>query len=108
MRFNILVIFCLLGLLVFVFSEKIPLNSRCPLINEIDSMDHNIARTVTVKLHLKRRCNDPSLILRLSGTALYKLHYHGLVNNTQIYHYPVLIDPGVYFLEAVIIFCSSF
>jgi hypothetical protein len=85
----------------------VPANSNCSLAADIDTIEHDEEeRTIKIHYHGTRKCTEPSLVLRLSGTALYILNYYGLVDDTQTYHYPFLVDGGKYFLEAVVLFCS--
>jgi hypothetical protein len=89
--------------------DVVPLNSLCPLADDIYELRHNIKdRRVDIVYHHERRCSKPSLILRLSGPSLYKLDYIGWFNSTQVYQYPPLLDPGKYFLETVVVFCSEY
>jgi hypothetical protein len=106
----VLVLACIsAAAIAYVCAEVVPLNPICPLYDDVVSMSHDISsQKVQVILRPQRLCSDPSLILRLSGPALYKLDYQGMVNTTQMYSYPPLIDPGQYFLEAVAIYCSAY
>jgi hypothetical protein len=96
-------------LVVPVGSEKLSLNSRCALSDDLSAVEHDPSQR-TVQMHYlpSRRCTEPVLLLRLSGSALYKLHYEGLVNDTQTFRYPPIIDDGRYFIEAVILYCSKY
>jgi hypothetical protein len=100
----------LLALVVVVVgSEKLPLNPGCALSDDLSAVEHDPAkRTVQMRYSHSRRCVEPVLLLRLSGTALYKLDYEGLINDTQTFRYPPLIDEGRYFLEAIILYCSKY
>jgi hypothetical protein len=93
--------------LVSCNATVVPTNPNCSLSTDIAVIDHDEdERTVKIHYHSTRKCAEPSLILRLSGTALYTLTYYGLVHDTQTYHYPSLVDGGMYFLEAIVLFCS--
>jgi hypothetical protein len=94
--------------LVSLNATVVPTNPNCSLSIDIAAIEHDEEeRTVKIQYHSSRTCTEPSLILRLSGTALYILNYHGLVHDTQTYRYPSLVDGGMYFLEAVVLFCSQ-
>jgi hypothetical protein len=94
---------------VVVGSEKLPLNPACALSDDLSAVEHDpVQRTVLLHYLHYRRCMEPVLLLRLSGAAVYKLDYEGLVNDTQTFRYPPLIDQGRYFLEAIILYCSQY
>lgn len=103
------VIISLAAAATYFCTEVIPLNPICPLSDDVVSITHDIVnRRVEVKLREDRLCWSPSLILRLSGPALYKLDYQGLSALVQTFTYPPLIDSGEYFLEAVVIYCNTY
>lgn len=89
--------------------DVIPINPQCQLSSDIVTIKHDTAsRLLDIVYHPERRCSNPSLILRLSGPSLYKLDYVEMVTDTQRYQYPPMLDPGTYFLEAVVIFCQEY
>jgi hypothetical protein len=89
--------------------QVLNLNTDSTIYNDIKTIKHNAAeRRVMIELHTHRRCDSPTFIVRLSGSALYKLAFDGAVNNTFSYSYPALVDPGKYFLEVVVLFCTAY
>lgn len=82
-------------------------------------------RLVTIDLFHRRRCDNPTFMVRLSGTALYLLSLEGQDfqplpspregptlllprRNSYFYHYPAIQDSGIYFLEVIILLCEAF
>jgi hypothetical protein len=80
-------------------------------------------RQVIIDLKRHRRCDNPTFMVRLSGTALYLLnltkqeyepaqadreHLVRLRQNTLFYSYPPIQDTGTYFLEVLALLCESF
>lgn len=105
----------------------VPLNSNCSIFDDVQSVKHLIAdRQVVIELNGIRRCDDPSFLVRLSGTALYKLkltshsgstepRYISRVkdflypsSNVYTFSYPAIMDEGVYYLEIIVLYCSRF
>jgi hypothetical protein len=80
-------------------------------------------RLVVVDLKRRRRCDNPTFMVRLSGTALYLLnltrqeyepvladpeHIVRARQNTYYYSYPPIQDSGLYFLEVLALMCEAF
>jgi len=106
---------------------SVPLNANSSIFDDIQSVKHHIAdRQIVIELNGIRRCDDPSFLVRLSGTALYKLKLSSHSGNTEPryinrvkdflypstsvykFSYPSIADEGVYFLEIVVLYCNRF
>jgi hypothetical protein len=103
----------------------VPLNANCTFHTSLGSVTHDTnAREIIINMHTRRRCENPTFHVRLSGTALYLLtlvkhDYDPLVHrdtnsfikrriNNYYFSYPELQDAGTYFLEILILFCGGF
>jgi hypothetical protein len=90
-------------------SVQIPLRSNSSIYADLDRIEHDFTnREVTVTLKATRRCPSPTFILRLSGTALYKLELTSRTDGVVKYQYPPLIDAGDYSLDAIVLYCETF
>jgi hypothetical protein len=88
---------------------RVALHSNATLLSDLESIDHDVSdRTVVITLKTTRRCISPTFILRLSGTALYKLELVTQIDNVHTFQYPPLIDAGEYFLDAIALYCETF
>lgn len=104
---------------------QLQLNTLSTVFNDIKSVTHDTeSRQLVIELRESRRCDNPTFMVRMSGTSLYLLdlveHVHTPMSiravkeffypRSNIYHfsYPPLVDPGTYFIEATVTFCSSF
>jgi len=99
-------------MLVFASAnENLYLNPDAKLVREVQSVTHvHEFRQVVIKLAEYRRCNRPTFMVRLSGPSLYLLDQ--VQNNStnadrHVFEYPPLIDPGLYFLEVLTIYCQA-
>lgn len=109
------------------YVASVPLNANCSIFDDVQSVKHLIAdRQVVIELNGIRRCDDPSFLVRLSGTALYKLRLSSHSGSTEpryisrvkdflypssnvyTFSYPAIVDEGVYFLEIIVLYCSRF
>ena len=109
------------------YVSSVPLNANCSIFDDIQSVKHHIPdRQVIIELNGIRRCDDPSFLVRLSGTALYKLklsshsgstepRYINQVkdflypsSNVYTFSYPAIVDEGLYFLEIIVLYCNRF
>jgi hypothetical protein len=103
----------------------VPINANCSFHSSLGSVTHDTdARQIIIDMHTRRRCENPTFHVRLSGTALYLLNlvkhdYAALAErdtysfisrrkNTYYFSYPELQDSGTYFLEILILFCGGF
>jgi hypothetical protein len=103
----------------------VPVNANCSFHSSLGSVTHDTdARQIIIDMHQRRRCENPTFHVRLSGTALYMLKlvkqdYVPLAKrssnsfisprkNTYYFSYPELHDSGKYFLEILILFCGGF
>jgi hypothetical protein len=72
-----------------------------------------IKREVLIEIQMNAsKCLHPTFVVRLSGTALYKMKFTGVkkFSNGNIAHsfnYPNLMDTGVYFIEALVVYCQK-
>ena len=104
---------------------KLELNPKATIYNEIKAVTHDAdQRTVVIDLHESRRCESPTFMIRLSGRSLYLLdlvqHDHSPLTikavkeyfypraSSYVFSYPPLVDPGAYFLEVLVMFCTTF
>jgi hypothetical protein len=105
--------------------HDIPLNPQSSLYDSIESIWlDDIQREVVIKMRVVRRCENPTFLVRLSGTALYwlKKHKHDYTppvrkarsdvmaarTNTYYFTYPPVADRGEYFLDVLCIYCTEF
>lgn len=103
-------------------SMLVPLSPNCAVTPDIHNISFSAATNeVVIQMKESRRCDSPAFLLRLSGTAVYKLHptQHEYVKydasakmraRKSIYHYkyPDILDTGVYFLEVLVLSCVRF
>lgn len=104
---------------------SLQLNPKATIYNEIKAVTHDSdQRTVVIDLHESRRCESPTFMVRLSGRSLYLLdlvqhdHSHLTIravkeffyprSSSYVFSYPLLVDPGLYFLEILVMYCSTF
>jgi len=105
--------------------EQVPVSALCDMHADVKRITHNAnKRLVTIELLSARRCLNPTFLIRLSGTALYRLSltkqryekkflrngmdFFSPNRNTLIYSYPHIRDAGMYFLEILVLFCVEF
>ena len=118
---------CLIISLSLCYGERISIgiNSNSSIYSSIQSVVHDTdTREVIIELRHTRRCDNPTFRLRLSGTALYILNlaqqdfdvlapksiesFFSPRRNKYHYTYPVILDPGLYCLEIIVLFCGGF
>ena len=110
------------------YQDRIPLNPNSTIFKDIDSIAFdNATNEIIIALGLWRKCDKPTFLVRLSGKALYKLelerHDHRnrkpiplaktkefFFPRESIYHYkvPPILDTGLYFVEVVVLLCTTF
>jgi hypothetical protein len=105
--------------------HDIPLNPQSSLYDSIENIWlDDIQRVVVIKMRVVRRCENPTFLVRLSGTALYWLKKHkqeytppvrkarsdvmAARTNTYYFAYPPVADGGDYFLDVLCIYCTEF
>jgi hypothetical protein len=105
--------------------HDIPLNPQSSLFDSIECVWlDDIQRVVVIKMKVIRRCENPTFVVRLSGTALYWLKKHkqdytpfvrtvganpmAARENIYYFSYPPIADGGDYFLEVLCIYCTEF
>eukprot|EP01032_Pedospumella_encystans_P016087 gene16087-18369_t len=92
---------------------QLELNPHAPLASDLESIHHDIhACQIIVKLQPSRRCRKPTLRIRISGTSLLIMKLDETTATAEadklVYTYPQLVDEGVYFVEVLVLFCTSF
>jgi hypothetical protein len=91
----------------------LPLNNACSIFRDINSITLDAStRILTIELWENRTCVFPTFVVRLSGTALYKLalvqELELLDGNMQFqFSYPNIVDSGVYFFEVLVVYCQK-
>lgn len=127
MSYAEVLISCLLCYVLCAAAARVTLelNPKSTIHNEIKAITHDsVQRTVVIDLHESRRCENPTFLVRLSGRSLYLLdliqHDHSPLTiravkeyfyprpSSYIFSYPLLIDPGEYFLEVLVLYCTTF
>ena len=100
-----------LYILVMILCSEIdllPLNPNCTFASDIKALQFNKARrAVRIELNAIRRCDNPSFVVRLSGTALHKLVLEEHTEHSYLFGYPPILDSGVYFIEVVAVYCTA-
>jgi hypothetical protein len=106
-------------------AAQLLLNPNATIFDDINTITHDqVQRQIVIDLLHSRRCDSPTFIVRLSGTSLYimdleKHDYDPLVvkaaeqffyprKSVYTFTYPVLEDAGTYFIEVLVLFCTSF
>ena len=92
---------------------QLELNPHAPLASDLESTNHDIqACQIIVKLQPSRRCRKPTFHIRISGTSLLIMKLDETTATAEadklVYTYPQLMDEGVYFVEVLVLFCTSF
>lgn len=112
-----------LTVLAEIFS--IGINPNSSVAPNIRSIVHDSnQRHIIIQLSPIRRVENPTFLVRISGTAVYllklvdhkidKLIKHSVANffspRKNIYHfsYPSIVDPGEYFVEILVLFVTEF
>lgn len=96
-----------------VIAEKtlLQLNTNSTVYADIKFIAHNVdKKNIVIELKESRRCLTPQFIVRLSGTSLYKLDFNteiSLNGGKYTYTYPSILDPGLYYIEIMIIYCNA-
>jgi hypothetical protein len=123
--FGRLLLISLLTVMTVGTVHDIPLNPQSSLFDSIERVWlDDIQRVVLIKMKVIRRCENPTFVVRLSGTALYWLKKHkqdytpfvrtvganpmAARGNTYYFSYPPIVDGGDYFLDVVCIYCTEF
>ena len=92
-------------------SGEFVLRSNATLFSEVTSIHHDAkSRHVLIHLAAERKCAQPTFMVRLSGKSLFLLrqvHSEHTKPDTQVFSYPRLYEPGIYFLEVITIYCKT-
>ena len=92
---------------------QLELNPQSPLFSAFQSIHHDIhACQIIVNLQPSRKCQKPTLRIRISGTSLLIMKLDESTSTAEadklVYTYPQVVDEGVYFVEVLVLFCNLF
>lgn len=88
---------------------ELQLNPHSTMFRDVAAVAHNITHNqVIVKLKHSRRCDKPTFVVRMSGTALYLMRMEKRLRHAVIFSYPPVVDTGQYFIEVTALYCRGF